>query len=121
MFPTSKALTSNARSIMSRLVFNGFAQSKNSPGNNLHNSNAILAPENSKISTNNMAQNVSFGITYAKLVSEVIPELSKDVSLKKIQKTATNVHCVHPKTHHEEDVPIRIFRTHHTVTFLPSV
>lgn len=41
--------------------------------------------------------------------------------LKKIQKTAVTAHCFNPRTHQEEDVPIRIFRTHCTVTFLPSI
>lgn len=41
--------------------------------------------------------------------------------MKKLQKTAAMVHCFNPRSHHEEDVPIRIIRTHYTVTFLPSV
>jgi hypothetical protein len=121
MFPTSKTLTSNLKSVVSKLIFNGFAQSKNGPVNNLVNSNAILTSENSKKCTNNLAQNVSFGITYAKQVLEIVQELSMDANLKRVQKTATNVHCFNPRSHHEEDVPFRIFRTHHTVTFLPSV
>jgi len=35
MFATSKALTSNVKNIVSKLVFNSFAQSKNGPLNNL--------------------------------------------------------------------------------------
>jgi len=42
MFATSKALTSNVKNIVSKLVCNDFAQSKNGPSNNLGVSNAIL-------------------------------------------------------------------------------
>ena len=101
MFATSKALTSNVKSVVSKLLFNTFSQSKNGPLNNLASSCGILTQENSKTQIGNMAQNVSFGITYAKHVSEINPNVSMDANLKRIQKTATNVHCFNPRTHHE--------------------
>ena len=121
MFPTSKALTSKVQSILSKVIFSRFSQANKGSINNLPNPNANLTPENPKSSPSSMAQNVSFGITYAKHISEIVQEASMDTTLKRIQKTATNVHCFNPRSHHEEDVPIRIFRTHYTVAFMPSV
>ena len=121
MIATSKALTSNVKSIFSKLVFNGFSHSKNGPLNNLGVSNAILTQDDFKTSMNHITKTVSFGITHAKHVSEINHEHELNTQLKKIEKTATTVHCFNPKTYHEEDVPIRILRTHYTVTFMPSV
>lgn len=120
MFATSKALTSNAKSVISKLVFNGFSQCKNGQLHNLGATSGILASEESKNSINFMTKTVSFGITHAKHISEISNEIPIDANLRKIQKTATMVHCFNPQSHHEEDVPIRIMRTNYTVTFLPS-
>ncbi len=84
MFATSKALTSNVKNIVSKLVFNGFAQSKNGLGSGLNSSNGQISSENMKLSLNNITQNVSFGITHAKHVSEISHDIPVEAHLKKI-------------------------------------
>lgn len=121
MFATSKALNSNVRSIFSKIVHNNFSQSKHGQVKNSGGSSNIFYSESPMTNVNNMTKNIAFGITQAKEVSEVIHEVPVGSQLKKIQKTAEIAHCFNPRTHHEEDVPIRIFRTHYTVSFIPSV
>ena len=105
--------------IFTKLVQNGFSQAKITNFKALSNAKTVISLEGPHNSTH-MTKNIGFGITHAKHVSEVIHDVSMENYLKKIQKTAVTAHCFNPRTHQEEDVPIRIFRTHYTVTFLPS-
>lgn len=99
MFVTSKTLTSNVKSIVSKLVFNGFSQAKIGAMNSLSTFNGISNAENPKLSINNLTQSISFGITQAKQVSEVSHEVVVENHLKKVQKTGTMVHCFNPQSH----------------------
>lgn len=99
MFVTSKTLTSNVKSIVSKLVFNGFSQAKTGAMNGLSTFNGISNAENPKLSINNLTQSISFGITQAKQVSEVSHEVVVENHLKKVQKTGTMVHCFNPQSH----------------------
>jgi len=99
MFATSKALTSNVKTLVSKIVFNGFSQAKNRALNGVGSMNGISNLENQKLTINNLTQNISFGITQAKQVSEVSHEVVVDKHLKKVQKTGTMVHCFNPQSH----------------------
>jgi hypothetical protein len=100
MFATSKVLSSNVKPFVSKLVFSGFSQSKNGPLNNLGALSGLLGSENPKTPANNMIQNISFGITHAKHVSEISHDIPVNAELKRIQKTAAMVHCFNPSSHH---------------------
>ena len=67
-----------------------------------------------------MGGDLSFNISQTKNYSSIIHEAPTQNHLKRVQKTGEVVHCFDPKTHKEVDIPIRIFRTHYTVTFMPS-
>lgn len=99
MFVTSKALTSNVKNIVSKLVFNGFSQAKTVAISGLGTFNGISNAENPKLTINNLTQNVSFGITQAKQVSEVSHDVVVENHLKKVQKTGAMVHCFNPQSH----------------------
>lgn len=88
MFVTSKALTSNVKNIVSKLVFNGFSQAKTGVISGLGTFNGISNAENPKLTINNLTQNVSFGITQAKQVSEVSHDVVVENHLKKSKKLA---------------------------------
>lgn len=121
MIATSKVFSSKLQSIFSKIVLNNFSQSKNDQLKNLGSSNKKNSSGISKPNINIMTKNINFEMTNVKNISEVTYGVPMENHLKKIQKTATIAHCFNPFTHHEEDVPIRIFRTHYTVSFLPSV
>lgn len=99
MFATTKALTSNVKNIVSKFVFNGFSQAKTGANNGLGNFNGISNTESSKLTINNLTQNINFGITQAKQVSEVSHEVVLESHLKKVQKTGAMLHCFNPQSH----------------------
>ena len=99
MFVTSKALTSNVKNIVSKLVFNNFSQAKNGAFNGINALNGISNTENPKLTINNLTQNISFGITQAKYISEVTNDVVIESHLKKVQKTGTMIHCFNPQSH----------------------
>ncbi len=84
MFATSKALTSNAKNILSKVIFKSFSQSKNGIMSGINSLNGTYGAESSKTTINNITQNISFGITQAKRVSEVSHEIVLESHLKKI-------------------------------------
>jgi hypothetical protein len=84
MFATSKTLTSNVKNIISNLVFKGFSQAKKVPIKGNGALNGSLAAETQKSTINNMTQNISFGITQAKHVSEISHEVVVEAHLKRI-------------------------------------
>lgn len=99
MFVTSKALTSNVKNIVSKLVINNFSQAKNGAFNGINALKGISNTENPKLTINNLTQNISFGITQAKHISEVTNDVVIESHLKKVQKTGTMIHCFNPQSH----------------------
>lgn len=75
MFATSKALTSNFKNILSKIVLNSSSQAKNGQLSNIGLSNGPITEENGKTMINNMTKNIYFGITHAKQVSEISHEV----------------------------------------------
>lgn len=99
MIATSKALTSNVKNIVSNLVLNGFSQAKNGPVKSLGTFNGISYAGNSKLAINKLTQNISFGITKAKEVTEISHNVVIENHMKKVQKTGTMLHCFNPQSH----------------------
>lgn len=99
MIATSKALTSNVKNIVSKLALNGFSQAKKGPVNGLGTFNGISCAENSKLAINKLTQNISFGITKAKEVTEISHNVVIENHMKKVQKTGTMLHCFNPQSH----------------------
>ena len=75
MFATSKALTSNFKNILSKIVLNSSSQAKNGQLNNIGLSNGPITEENGKTMINNMTKNIHSGTTHAQQVSEISHEV----------------------------------------------
>lgn len=121
MITPSKTLNFAMKSILSSFKLLYSSQVKAVATKNSLAFQSILSSEDSKINPGILIKNIGFGITQIKHTNEILHEVPVENYLKKIQKTCETINCFSPKNQKEIDVPIRIFRTHYTVTFMPSV
>lgn len=117
MLTPQKAIQFTLKSILPTLSISGFSQSKSEAAKKTLSTPFFLTSEKS---VGPMRATIGYGITQVKNSSEIFHEVPVENYLKKVQKTVETIHCFSPKRQTEVDVPIRIFRTHYTVTFLPS-
>lgn len=117
MLTPRKALKASFKAILPQLVFSSFGQSKPRPAKKtIAIPFFVISEQNERYLTSNFG----YGISQLKSQSEILNEVPLENYLKKVQINVETINCLCKKRQVEIDVPIRVFRTHYTVTFMPS-
>jgi len=120
MIKNSSVLCFTLKTVLPKLLAPQISQKKVRSSKLQENTPYYRYSDDLKLNLKNLGGGLSFGITQTKKASSITHEAPVQNHLKRIQKTGDTIHCFDAKTNKEVDIPIRIFRTHYTVTFMPS-